>query len=58
MFQISLRVETIDRGRPGGLIEPIRDPGGTPKQPHLKSTSPQISMKVENCEFGLIDIYW
>ena len=32
MFHFSLRVETMDRGGPGGLLEPIKGPGGTPQQ--------------------------
>ena len=40
MFHFSLRVETMDRGGPGGLLEPIKDLRGTPKHPSLKSKSP------------------
>ena len=55
MFHFSLRVETMDRGGPGGLLGAHYRPGGTPKQPLLKSMSPQMSKKVEKCEFCLVD---
>ena len=43
----------MDRGGPGGLLESIKDPGGTPKQA-LKS--PQMSNKMEKCEFCMVDL--
>ena len=55
MFHFSLRVETMDRGGPGGLLGAHYRTGGTPKQPLLKSMSPQMSKKVEKCEFCLVD---
>ena len=56
MFYFTLRVETMDRGGPGGPLEPIKDPWGTPKQTLLKNTSPQMSKKVKKCEFFLVDL--
>ena len=55
MFHFSLKVETMDQGGPGGLLGAHYRPGGTPKQPLLKSMSPQMSKKVEKCEFCLVD---
>ena len=55
MFYFALRVETMDPGGPRGPLEPIKDPGGTPKQTLLKNTSPQMSKKVKKCEFCLLD---
>ena len=39
MFNFSLRVETMDRGGPGGLQEPIKDPQTAPQRTPLKSKS-------------------
>ena len=50
-----LRIKTMDRDGPGGLLGAHYRPGGTPKQPLLKSMSPQMSKKVEKCEFCLVD---
>ena len=33
MFNIALRIETMDRGGPGGLLEPIKDLGVPPNTP-------------------------
>ena len=44
----------MDRGGPGGLLEPIKDPGGTPKQ---APKSPQMNKKMEKCEFCMVDLY-
>jgi len=41
MFQISLRVETMARGGPGGLLEPTRDPGVPPNSPSLNAEVPK-----------------
>ena len=51
MFHFPLRVKTMDLGGPEGLLGAHYRPGGTPKQPLLKSMSPQMSKKVEKCEF-------
>ena len=51
MFYFALRVETMDQGGPGSLLEAHYRPGGTPKQPLLKSMTPQMSKKVENVNF-------
>ena len=47
----------MDRGGPGGLLEPIKDPGGTPKQAPLEKKRPQLSKKAEKCESYMVDFY-
>ena len=55
MLYFALRIETMDQGGPGGLLGAHYRPGGTPKQPLLKSLSPQMSKKVGKCEFCFFD---
>ena len=51
MLNFALKVKTMDQGGPGGLLEPIKDPGGPPKQTPLKCKSPKMSKKMEKCEW-------
>ena len=33
MFNIALKIQTMDRGGQGGLLEPIKEPGVPPNNP-------------------------